>query len=163
MRFIRRVLFMIIATVLTGSLMFSQNPTGSKPVFEVASVKPHAGGDNRVMIMNPPGGRFVATNVILKQMITFAYGVRDMDMFGGPAWLTSDRWDFAAKAEEGSRSRPRPAASSATRGARRRASRELYASTGCGDRGSDRHSRFGYQHESTSELSFRQVGPARHR
>src|SRR5262245_41270810 len=102
MRAIRLTLIMAIAIMLTGLSIYSQTPAGSRPVFEVASVKPHAGGDNRVAIMNPPGGRFVATNVILKQMITFAYGIRDMELFGGPAWLTTDRWDIEAKAEEGS-------------------------------------------------------------
>lgn len=82
--------------------MFAQTPPGPKPSFEVASVKANTTGDNRMMIMPPAPTRFVATNVFLRNMITFAYNVRDAQLIGAPAWLTTDRWDIEAKAEEGS-------------------------------------------------------------
>jgi uncharacterized protein (TIGR03435 family) len=56
----------------------------------------------RVAIMNQPGGRFVSNNVTLKQLIAFGYAFRDSQLVGGPAWITADRWNIEAKAEEGS-------------------------------------------------------------
>jgi len=80
----------------------AQSPTSDRPSFEVASVKPNAAGDNRVMIQSMPGGRFRASSVALNMLMTYAYRVRDFQIVGGPDWMRSDRWDIQAKAEEGS-------------------------------------------------------------
>jgi uncharacterized protein (TIGR03435 family) len=50
-------------------------------------------------ILYQPGGRFTATNISLKALIHFAYGVQDFQISGGPAWLESDKYDVEAKAE----------------------------------------------------------------
>src|SRR5262245_35699720 len=81
---------------------FSQTPSGAKPTFEVASIKPNKAGDNRVSIGGGAGGRFVATNVPLRLLMTVAYRVRDFQISGAPDWLQTDRWDIEARAEEGS-------------------------------------------------------------
>src|SRR5580704_7910048 len=77
----------------------SPPPSGGSVAFEVASVKPNKSGDQRVRIDTPPGGRFVATNVPLRNLIRFAYGVQDVQLVGGPDWIRSERFDVAAKAE----------------------------------------------------------------
>ena len=69
-------------------------------------MKPSAAVDNRVAIMNQPGGRFITTNTNLKMLIGFAYGVRDFQISGGPDWMESDRWNIEARAEEGTVTRP---------------------------------------------------------
>lgn len=69
------------------------------PQFEVASVKPNKSGDGRVMIGVQPGGRFTATNVPLRLLIRNAYQLQDFQIIGAPDWLSSDRFDIAAKAE----------------------------------------------------------------
>jgi bla regulator protein blaR1 len=81
---------------------FSQTPSETKPAFEVASIKPNKSGDNRVSIGGGAGGRFVATGVPLRLLMTVAYRVRDFQISGGPDWLQTDRWDIEARAEEGS-------------------------------------------------------------
>src|SRR5262249_50965847 len=48
-----------------------------------------------------PGGRFMANNWTLKGLIAYAYRVQNNQIFEGPPWLDSDRFDVAAKAEEG--------------------------------------------------------------
>jgi uncharacterized protein (TIGR03435 family) len=71
------------------------------PQFEVASIKPNKSGDGRVMIGVQPGGRFTATNVPLRMLIRNAYQLQDFQIVGGPDWLSTDRFDVIAKAEEG--------------------------------------------------------------
>jgi len=54
------------------------------------------------MISGSPGGRFTVTNATLKMVVGVAYRVRDFQIFGGPNWVSTDRWNIEAKAEEGS-------------------------------------------------------------
>jgi uncharacterized protein (TIGR03435 family) len=67
--------------------------------FEVASVKPSATDDRRVMIQIQPGGGLRTTGSNLKMLLTFAYDVRDFQVSGGPSWINTDRYDILAKAE----------------------------------------------------------------
>jgi len=71
------------------------------PTFEVASVKksgpPGAGAFN----FNMRGGRFVVSQQQLSSLITMAYGLQRYQLVGGPSWVTSDRFDINAKAEDG--------------------------------------------------------------
>jgi uncharacterized protein (TIGR03435 family) len=66
--------------------------------FEVASIKLNKSTDPRGMT-NTSRGRFTATNVPLQVLITLAYNVKDFQLSGAPAWLTSERYDIEAKAE----------------------------------------------------------------
>src|SRR4051812_10100393 len=70
--------------------------------FEVASVKANKSGDNRIGIGFAPGGRFRATNVPLREVISAAYGTPQplaaFQITGGPKWIESDRFDIVAKA-----------------------------------------------------------------
>ena len=89
--------------VMTAPPVSAQTPaaTEANPAFEVASVKPNKSGDGRVMIGMPPTGRFTATNVALRMLLTQAYEVQAFQIVGGPSWLGSDRFDIVAKAPEG--------------------------------------------------------------
>jgi uncharacterized protein (TIGR03435 family) len=68
--------------------------------FEVASIKTapvdsREGRDFRVL----PGGRLHITNMPLKQIVLEAFGIKQYQLSGGPAWLNSDTFDIDAKAE----------------------------------------------------------------
>jgi uncharacterized protein (TIGR03435 family) len=52
-----------------------------------------------VSINMQPGGRFVATNVTLRQLITQAYRLQSFQLVGEPDWGGNDRFDINAKAE----------------------------------------------------------------
>jgi beta-lactamase regulating signal transducer with metallopeptidase domain len=87
-------------THATPSRAQSPAPAPSpSPTFAVASIKPNKSGDRGMRIMYEPGGRFTATNISLKALIHFAYGVQDFQISGGPTWLESDKYDIEAKAE----------------------------------------------------------------
>ena len=99
--------------VLVAARAGGQSPAAGKPRFEVASVKPgispaaaaraaaSSGGTFTfpfVGVRVQPGGRLIA-NTTLQGLILRAYGIRGYQLEGGPAWLTSDYFDLAAKAE----------------------------------------------------------------
>ena len=73
-----------------------------RPVFEVASVKHSAPGQQQGVVMPAPG-RFVAKNAPMRLIITWAYRrpdgtpYRDEQVIGGPAWLERDRFDIEGK------------------------------------------------------------------
>jgi uncharacterized protein (TIGR03435 family) len=70
--------------------------------FDVASVKRNTSGDWRKSIGPAPGGRFLATNQTLRELMPFAFGLPQMTanirIVGGPKWIDSDRFDVVAKA-----------------------------------------------------------------
>ena len=70
-----------------------------RPAFEVSTIKPNHSDDHRMMIRPAPGGRFNASNVTLKLLMTVAYRIQDDQISGGPGWIDSDRFDIVAKAE----------------------------------------------------------------
>ncbi len=96
-----RALKTATAAVFAGLIIGPGLPTSGQtnPSFEVASIKPNKTGDGRIGIGIQPGGRFIATNVPLRELIRFAYQVQPFQIVGGPGWLNSDRFDINAKAE----------------------------------------------------------------
>lgn len=80
-----------------SGLLFPQS--GSAPRFEVASIKP-SNADPGSSGINTGHGRLAASNVTLKRCIMGAYAVGPNQVFGGPDWLESDRFEITAKAEQ---------------------------------------------------------------
>ena len=66
--------------------------------FEVVSIKPNksVGSDSHT---HSDQGRMTATNVSLRSLIVMAYDIRDYQL-EGPDWLSSERFDIAAKFPE---------------------------------------------------------------
>jgi bla regulator protein blaR1 len=73
-------------------------PAAQTPSFEVASVRRNNSGDGSTTRRMQPGGT-TFINVPVRQLIIGAYGVQPFQVVGGPAWITSDRFDINAKAE----------------------------------------------------------------
>jgi bla regulator protein blaR1 len=48
-----------------------------------------------------PGGRISATQITLRELVWRAYGLQPFQVGGGPDWTTEDRFDVAAKAQDG--------------------------------------------------------------
>jgi bla regulator protein BlaR1 len=92
MRLARAALQISMTSALLGQ------PAATLPKFEVASVKPSTPGSPGV-IYRYPGGRFQTTWITLKTLITYAYGVSEAQVLGGPAWLNTDHFDIVATPE----------------------------------------------------------------
>src|SRR5215472_3476465 len=79
---------------------------GKSVAFEVASITPckPGTGENPMLHMGmvqfvSPGGRFNATATPLKYLLEWAYDIQPAQHAGGPAWIDSEYYDIAAKAE----------------------------------------------------------------
>ena len=58
-----------------------------------------AAPNQRTRLQFLDGGRFTATSMALKTLLSVAYDVREFQISGGPAWMTSARFDVSSKAE----------------------------------------------------------------
>ena len=77
------------------------------PAFEVSTVKENKSG-NSGSRSNFQNGRFSASNVSLKNLLQYqAYGVPESRIFGGPKWISSERFDIEAKADSATTDRLR--------------------------------------------------------
>lgn len=74
-------------------------PAQAETTFDVASVKPSAGGGGRGSLGARPGGRFQAENQTVQSLIRMAYNLQDFQISGGPGWIKSERYDIEAKAD----------------------------------------------------------------
>ncbi len=72
--------------------------TASEPLtFEVASVKPSAPNVAGMFLQPLPGGNLRMTGATLKNLIAFAYNVREFSISDGPDWASYDRFDIDAR------------------------------------------------------------------
>jgi uncharacterized protein (TIGR03435 family) len=65
--------------------------------YEVASVKPNTSVSTGYSLNTGQSGEFEATNVTLRNLIAFAYNVRDFQISGGPKWMGEERYDIIAR------------------------------------------------------------------
>jgi uncharacterized protein (TIGR03435 family) len=80
-----------------AALMFASVCWSQQPEFEVASVKPDNSARMGSDFNRTPGGGLNAINVTLREMILFAYDIRDHQLSGERGWMDSDRYDVVAK------------------------------------------------------------------
>ncbi len=98
----RRLLIAIVVAFATMGPAKAGPYVLQAPAFEVVSVKPHPPELIQPSSMvAEPGGRFTARNIPLRLLIRTAYQIQDDQIVDGPVWLSSDRFDIAAKAEDG--------------------------------------------------------------
>jgi uncharacterized protein (TIGR03435 family) len=67
------------------------------PAFEVASIKPNRSQDVLYSSAFQPGGRFIATNIPVRELIRLAYTLQSHQLEGGPDWIGSERFDVIAQ------------------------------------------------------------------
>jgi uncharacterized protein (TIGR03435 family) len=83
-------------TAISAVAAFGQSPGRSE--FDVASVKPNGGTSGEAYVQVVPG-RLRMQNIPVRNLIQLAYGVEGYQIYGGPTWIASDRFDIEAKAE----------------------------------------------------------------
>src|SRR5687767_3786878 len=88
--------FVAVALAQFANMSHAQAPAAAK--FDVSSVKVNrSGAPFRIGPMLQPGGRVIATNLALRDLIRAAYGVDDNQLVGGPAWIDADQFDVEAR------------------------------------------------------------------
>jgi uncharacterized protein (TIGR03435 family) len=92
-----RIVIFLLALPSVNLVTAAQN----QPLkFEVASVKP-ANARSGIDMRTFQGGRLLATNCTLKQLIMGAYALKEpFQVVGGPTWVDVDRFEVEGKAAE---------------------------------------------------------------
>jgi bla regulator protein blaR1 len=88
-----------VVAVLAFAAVLRAQAVETLPSFEAASIKPSDPNSQGQSIRRQPGGRFSTSNMPVRELVRFAYGVQDFQLDGVPAWARSERWDVTAKAE----------------------------------------------------------------
>jgi uncharacterized protein (TIGR03435 family) len=76
---------------------FAQSTPPAKPRFDVADIRANKSGITQDSLRVLPSGQFEARNLTMRQVLSFAYHVREQDITGGPGWLNDGRFDIVAK------------------------------------------------------------------
>src|SRR5213076_1925186 len=71
-----------------------------KPAFEVASIRAHSPSDGSFSFDIKESGRLTVRSMTLWNLLRIAYGWRDSQMTGGPAWIKAEEFDIVAQAGE---------------------------------------------------------------
>ena len=91
----------IVALSYLASVFLAQTPASSTQEtktdlhFDVASVKSSPSQGN--LSIQIRGSEFFATHVSVVDLMSYAYGVHSRQIVGGPAWLSSERYDIMAR------------------------------------------------------------------
>lgn len=100
-----RLVLIAIGAVCALDYAHCQEPE-KFPAFEVASITPCKPGTPAppgehmgTVRFTAPGGRFSARAIDLAYLLEWAYSIQPAQHSGGPAWMETDRYDIAAKAE----------------------------------------------------------------
>ena len=100
-------LALALVTATTGAGVIAQSPApgAGGAAFDVTSVKrsqPGAARGAMAMAIGAgqvslrPGGRLAGSFVTLRDLVRAAYGIQEIQVIGGPAWMASDRFDIEA-------------------------------------------------------------------
>jgi uncharacterized protein (TIGR03435 family) len=89
---------MASAQAVSGQTVSGQAPESS-PIPYIASVKVNASGSDSSFTRRLPGGTFLASNVLLRDLIAFAYGLQPFQVEEAPGWIGRVRFDVTIKAD----------------------------------------------------------------
>jgi hypothetical protein len=94
--YLKKQIFAVALPIICAGLQLAQQSnTGPSAV---VSIKPARGGDDSGGFRITTG-RFVAQKVTVRLLVGVAYGVQPSQVFGGPRWIDTERFDVEAKLE----------------------------------------------------------------
>ncbi len=73
---------------------------GEAQVSYLASIKLNTSPEPRGLSEYSPGGRYTATAVTVATLLRTAYRIQDYQLVGAPAWISTKRYDIAAKVDD---------------------------------------------------------------
>jgi uncharacterized protein (TIGR03435 family) len=88
----RRLL--IAALGLLPAVLSAQAPS---PAFDVVSIKPNRTNQGIPLVVFQPGGRVIAGNVDVRQVILVAYGLENIQLVNAPDWTATERFAIEAR------------------------------------------------------------------
>jgi uncharacterized protein (TIGR03435 family) len=85
-------------SLFVGTILFLGSIHAQTNTFEVISLKRNNSPTASMKLPIPSGGRFTATNVSVKTLISMAWNTRGTQLVGAPAWTAADKYDVDARA-----------------------------------------------------------------
>jgi uncharacterized protein (TIGR03435 family) len=92
--------------ILTTLLAAACCALAADQTFEVASIHTRTDGTGDIYTLKPfrfdfSGPRITIENFTLSDLITYAYNIKNYELFGEPRWARIDRYNISAKATDG--------------------------------------------------------------
>jgi len=94
----RRRLLVSAGLCLLPAILLAQ--AESRPSFDVVSIKPNRTNQGIPLVVFKPGGRMIAANVNIRQVILVAYGIENLQLVDAPDWTTSERFAIEARTSD---------------------------------------------------------------
>ena len=94
----RRRLLVSAGLCLLPAILLAQ--AESRPSFDVVSIKPNRTNQGIPLVVFQPGGRMIAANVNIRQVILVAYGIENLQLVDAPDWTTSERFAIEARTSD---------------------------------------------------------------
>ena len=91
-----RAVIALLLTAGTASLLAQDKP--ARVEFDVVSIKRHVDTNPGIRVRTEPGGLTMMTNVPMSMVLNQILPVPLRDVIGLPDWISSERWDIAARA-----------------------------------------------------------------
>lgn len=92
---VRPLVFSVVGCLLVVAFVSGQ----SAPAFEVASIKRSPDAPFSFPgLMLQPGGRATSPGTNARQLVLVAYGLQDLQVVGGPQWMSGDLYAIDARA-----------------------------------------------------------------
>jgi uncharacterized protein (TIGR03435 family) len=89
-------------TTVVAALLIAVASSGqaqsSRPQFAAVSIKPNR-SDNQGINNRFGPEVFNYTNVTLRLFVEIMYSLKDYQLFGGPAWMNTEKWDIVARTD----------------------------------------------------------------
>lgn len=86
--------------LLGCSLAVANAQSALQPTFEAASIKPDNSGTTNHTVQMPSPGRIHTVNASARNLIEFAYSLRESQLTEGPAWTASRGYVLDAKTDD---------------------------------------------------------------
>src|SRR5215831_10698428 len=83
----------LIPLAILGAAIAQVRPV---PEFEVASIKRSLNSSEESQV-NSIGGKLIATNITVRELIRFAFGVKDYQIEHLPGWAADEKYAIAAE------------------------------------------------------------------
>lgn len=93
----RRLLICATLGLLPAVLLAQPDP---QPSFDVVSIKLNRTNQGIPLVVFQPGGRMIAANVNIRQVILVAYGIENLQLVNAPGWTTSERFAIEARTSD---------------------------------------------------------------
>src|SRR5262245_13426867 len=85
-------------TALAILIVSAAAAAAQQPVFDAAVFRLNRSGEDASSVGQRPGGQYVMSNGPIYLLLMNAYRPQNREIVGAPGWVTSERYDFTARA-----------------------------------------------------------------